>query len=73
MTDRDLEIERRLTALETESRDQIKLLEDLTETNQGLLLKMAKYEGRWGTLLMIICALWAVFAVFKDDIIGWFK
>lgn len=30
--------------------------------------QLAKYSGAWGMLLMIVSALWAAFALFKDSI-----
>lgn len=30
--------------------------------------QLAKYSGAWGMLLMVVSALWAAFALFKDSI-----
>lgn len=67
MTPEDLE--HRLTKLETNYENLANMQEDVHQ----LLEKFAKYEGKWGTFLMIGTALWAVFAVFKDEIFKLFK
>lgn len=59
------ELEHRLTVLETNYEDLSKMRQDVHE----LLTKFAKYEGKWGTFIMIGTALWAVFVAFKTDIL----
>lgn len=62
-------IEHRLTALEEQTKD----FKELKEEVHDLLLKFTKYEGRWGTMIMIGTGLWAAFSVFKDQILSWIK
>jgi ABC-type Fe3+-hydroxamate transport system substrate-binding protein len=69
MSDRDREIEHRLTKVE----EACALIPKMAEQMDAMAQKLAKYDGRWGTLLMVGTALWAMFAAFKDSIIGWIK
>lgn len=62
-------IEHRLTALEEQTKD----FQELKHEVHDLLLKFNKYEGRWGTIVMIGAALWAIFATFKDQILAMIK
>lgn len=63
------ELEHRLTVLEANAERNEQIQKDVHD----LLLKFAKYEGKWGTFIMIGGALWAVFIVFKDEILKLLK
>ena len=64
-------IEHRLTSLEASVQLQAEQLKQLTTIKtelEQLLNKFNKYERRWGNLVMVGTALWAVIATFKDEI-----
>lgn len=75
MEDKDEELRERVVRLETIVR-QIQENEQATRANQQIIQdallsiqrQLAKYSGAWGMLLMIVSALWAAFALFKDSI-----
>lgn len=75
MEDKDEELRERVVRLETIV-DQIQENEQATRANQQIIQdallsiqrQLAKYSGAWGMLLMIVSALWAAFALFKDSI-----
>lgn len=69
MSERDLELEHRVTKVE----EACALIPRMSEQLDAMATKFAKYEGRWGTITMIGMCCWAVFATFKDDVIGWIK
>lgn len=69
MDDRELEIEHRLTKLE----EAYALLPAISEQLSTLTKKFAKYEGRWGAIILIVTAIWAIFSTFKDDLFNWVK
>lgn len=65
----------RIVRLET-LMEQVQRNEQESRANQQIIQEsllsiqrqLAKYSGAWGMLLMIISALWAAFALFKDSI-----
>lgn len=64
-------IERRLTELEVKTEaidDKLKELIIIKSELSELISKLNKYERRWGNVVMIGTAVWAVFATFKDEI-----
>lgn len=65
----ELEIEHRLTKVE----EACGMIPDMSAKLAELSQQFAKYEGKWGILTLVGAALWAVFAVFKDNIMAWFK
>lgn len=67
--DRELEIEHRLTKVE----EACALVPKMAEQIEQMSTKFAKYEGRWGAITLVGAGVWALFSVFKDDIIKWFK
>lgn len=67
--DRELEIEHRLTKVE----EQVSVLPEVLSTVKEMSDKLAKYEGRWGTVTLIGAGLWGAFVVFKDDILNLFR
>ena len=67
--DRELEIEHRLTKVE----EACSLLPKMAEQVNDLNSKLSKYEGRWGTITLVGTGIWAMFAVFKDDVFNWFR
>lgn len=67
--DRELEIEHRLTKVE----EAVGVLPKMAEQMNSMSEKLAKYEGRWGTITLIGAGLWGAFVVFKDDIINLFR
>lgn len=69
MDNRELQLEHRLTMLEI----QVKALENVPDKLDMITEKLAKYDSRWGMLLMIGTALWALFSTFKDNIIHFIK
>lgn len=69
MDERQLEIEHRLTKVE----EAVSVLPNMQATLNEMANKFARYEGKWGTFTLVGTAIWAVFVVFKDDIVRWFK
>jgi len=75
MENKDDELRERVVRLETIV-EQIQENEQATRANQQIIQdallsiqrQLAKYSGAWGMLLMIVSALWAAFALFKDSI-----
>lgn len=68
-TSREIEIEHRLTKVE----EACALLPEMASKLDSVSKKLAKYDGRWGAMIMLGTAIWAVFVVFKDNIMSWFK
>lgn len=66
---RELEIEHRLTKVE----EACSLIPKMSAQLDDITAKQARFDGRWGTMVMVGTAIWAMFAVFKDDVINWFK
>ena len=69
MDDYRLQLEHRLTKVE----EACALIPDMAKQQADMYAKLAKYDGRWGTMLMVGTALWAMFVVFKDSIFSLFK
>lgn len=67
MSERDLELEHRVTKVE----EAVALLPVMAAQLNEMSLKFAKYEGRWGSITMIGMGCWAVFVVFKDTLWHW--
>lgn len=71
----DTELLERLVKLETIV-EQMQLDQQEAKANQQIIQdallsiqrQLAKYSGAWGMLLMIVSALWAAFALFKDSV-----
>lgn len=63
-----LEVIERLVKVE----EAVKGLPELQKTMEAINLKLARYEGKWGTVTFIGTALWAAVVVFKDDLIALF-
>jgi hypothetical protein len=66
---RELDIEHRLTKVE----EAVGVLPKMAEQMNEMSEKLAKYEGRWGTITLIGAGVWGAFVVFKDDIINLFR
>lgn len=70
--DHDMDVIARLARIETEHEHLIKLLEGSDEipgiaaTLRDVNARLTKYETRWGMIVMLISALGAALAVFKD-------
>lgn len=60
----ELETEHRLTKVE----EACGAIPKMAEQIEAITLQLSKYEGRWGTITMLGMGLWAMFALFKDDI-----
>jgi len=67
--DRQLEIEHRLTKVE----EACTLIPKMADQLNEMTIKFSKYEGRWGAITLVGAGVWALFAVFKDDVLNWFK
>ena len=73
--DKEDQMLERIVRLET-LMEQVQAAEERSRANQQIIQEallsiqrqLAKYSGAWGMLLMIISALWAAFALFKDSI-----
>ena len=59
-------VERRLRTLEEQQRR-------TDEKIDFILQRLARYEGGWGMLMMVIAALWAAVALFKEKISNLFS
>lgn len=57
----------------TKVEEAVALIPDMARQMNEMSAKFAKYEGRWGTITLIGTGLWAVIAVFKDDVITLFR
>jgi hypothetical protein len=62
------ELEHRLTVIETE----LHQLKELNVDVKTIIARFNKYEGRWGTLILIGTAIWAVIVAFKEDFLQLF-
>lgn len=69
MSERDLELEHRVTKLE----EAVAMIAPMAAQVNDMSIKFAKYEGRWGSITMLGAGLWALVVLFKDDVIGWFS
>lgn len=67
--ERQLEIEHRLTRVE----EACALIPKMSEQLNDMSNKFGKYEGRWGAITLVGTGIWALFVVFKDNIMNLFK
>lgn len=63
-----VQLEHRLTKVE----EAVVLLPAMAEKIDHMEKKFERYEGRWGSILLMVTGLWAMFATFKDDILKLF-
>lgn len=64
MGEHELDIERRLTALETQHSRTIEDLEKVSNQLATITSKLDKYEGKWGGVIMVMSAVTALMAIF---------
>ncbi len=66
---RELEIEHRLTKVE----EACALVPQMAAQMNEMSIKFSKYEGRWGAITLVCTGVWALFVVFKDDLLKLIK
>jgi hypothetical protein len=68
MTEHELDIERRLTAIEAKYERTVEDLEKVSNQLSIITSKLDKYEGKWGGVIMVMSAVTALMAVFWKSI-----
>lgn len=66
------DIHERVTALEVLMETQVKTSESLVTSVAEMKASLQKYQGFWGAVTLIGSAVWASFALFKDNLINLF-
>lgn len=68
----DLSMHERVATLETVQISQVEMIKDLSRTMEEVKLSLERYRGFWGAVTLIASAVWAAFALFKDNIASLF-
>lgn len=68
MTEHELDIERRLTAIEAKYERTVEDLEKVANQLSVITSKLDKYEGKWGGVIMVVTALATMMAIFWDGL-----
>lgn len=66
-------IEGRLARLETLAKTADQERHKMSEKLDNLDARFTRYEARWGGVMMVVSALFALTAVLKDEIVRWFS
>jgi hypothetical protein len=67
------DLHERVAALETLMELQVKTSETLAASVSEMKASLQKYQGFWGAVTLIGSAIWASFALFKDNILHLFN
>jgi hypothetical protein len=59
----------RVETLEQDLRALLRKQDEILQKQQEILVKLARYEGGWGAVFMIVTALWSALLIFKDKIV----
>lgn len=68
MNDHELDVERRLTALEAKYERTVDDLEKVCAQLTIITSKLDKYEGKWGGVIMVMTAVTTLLAIFWDGV-----
>ncbi len=68
MNDHELDVERRLTALEAKYERTVDDLEKVCSQLATITSKLDKYEGKWGGVIMVMTAVTTLLAIFWDGV-----
>jgi hypothetical protein len=64
----ELDVERRLTALEAKYERTVDDLEKVCTQLASITSKLDKYEGKWGGVIMVMTAVTTLLAIFWDGV-----
>lgn len=68
MNEHELDVERRLTALEAKYERTVDDLEKVCSQLATITSKLDKYEGKWGGVIMVMTAVTTLLAIFWDGV-----
>ena len=68
MDSHELDVERRLTALESKYERTVDDLEKVCSQLATITSKLDKYEGKWGGVIMVMTAVTTLLAIFWDSV-----
>lgn len=69
----EVDMHERVTILETQHQAHAETTKELVASVAAIQASLTRYQGFWGAVTLIASAVWAAFAIFKDNIVGFFK